>query len=191
MSGSPEPDRLAVRPTEYGIETLAALARRLSPDSPHSPAATEKVARYRDNYAIVVDADGPAVISALGERTPIPSEVAQMVYRVFFVANTRSRPTRTPWLVLCDAGGRVVMSLPPYGLEVHDLERLATAAGWDLDLEGTELDGLTDKPGSWVHAFPHWYDKPRLSATGRWRASRLAKLKQLFRRSGGSGPAGP
>ena len=113
MSGSPEPDRLSVRPTEYGIETLAALARRLSPDSPHSPAATEKVARYRENYAIVLDADGPAVISALGERTPIPSEVAQVVYRVLLVAYTRSRPTRTPWLVLCDAGGRVVMSLPP------------------------------------------------------------------------------
>lgn len=148
------------------------------------------MARYRENYAIVLDADGPAVISALGERTPIPSEVAQVIYRVMLVAYTRSRPERRPWLVLCDADGRVVMSLPAYGLEVHDLERLATAAGWDLDLAGTELDGLTDKPGSWEHAFPHWYDKPRLSATGQWRASRLAKLKQFFRRSGGSGPAG-
>ena len=96
------------------------------------------------------------------------------------MAHGTSRTQHDPWLVLCEASGEPVLSIPPYGLDDYDVRKFAAAAGWDLDLAGTQLDGWDKGPTGWDVTFPHWYDKPRSWANGRWVESRWAKLKQRF-----------
>ena len=188
MTGSPDAGIITVRPSEQGgIEPLSQLEYLLAPSLKDVPAARERVARYRDNFALVLDRDGPAVVRTLGERRAVPAEVAQVVYRVMYTEHSTRRPVRDPWLVLCDDAGEPVWSLPPFGLGASDLERFASAAGWDIDLAGTQLDGWAG-PGSWEATFPHWSSKPRLYESGEWRESRWGKLKQRF---GGPGNASP
>ncbi len=153
-------------------------------------AAAELVARYRANVRLGVDGPDKWFVDANGERHTIPPTVTQMVFRVLKMAHGTSRTQHDPWLVLCEASGEPVLSIPPYGLDDYDVRKFAAAAGWDLDLAGTQLDGWDKGPNGWDATFPHWYDKPRSWANGRWVESRWAKLKQRFSGRGrfGSSP---
>lgn len=167
-----------------GLVSLGQLAAELG-ETRSEEVARDLVARYRENFRLGRDAGGTWLVDAEGVRHSISPTVSQAIFRVRKVSHPTRRNQRESWLVLCEVSGEPVLSIPPYGWDRYDLERFADAAGWDLDLAGIELDGWD--PSGWNGAFPHWMDKPKAYATGAWRESAWASLRQRFLRRSRSG----